>query len=118
MGFSSCMKRSKALLDELALHYLHAHQIALRTERAAVEAEGLPWREYNAFTKKHEKRIDDEGLSKIPADLDLTPYRNEHDFSKAAANDRRNQTRRVRRGVHGSRRPDAGRRRASVAQSG
>ena len=72
----------KALLDELALHYLHAHQIALRTELAAVEAEGLPWREYNAFTKKHGKRIDDESLSKIPSDLDLTPYRNEHDFQK------------------------------------
>jgi hypothetical protein len=46
----------KALLDELGLHYLHAHQIALRIERAAVEAEGFAWRDYNAFTKKHERR--------------------------------------------------------------
>jgi len=27
----------RALLDELGLHYLHAHQIALRSERAAVK---------------------------------------------------------------------------------
>ena len=72
----------KALLDELGLHYLHAHQIALRTERAAVEAEGHAWREYNAFTKAHERQIDDENLKKVPDDLDLTPYRNEKDFQK------------------------------------
>ena len=69
----------KALLDELGLHYLHAHQIALRSEQAAVEAEGLPWRDYNAFTKAQEKPIDDEKLKRVPDDLDLTPYRNEQD---------------------------------------
>jgi hypothetical protein len=72
----------KALLDELGLHYLHAHQIALRAEKAAVEAEGLTWRDYNAFTKAHEREIDDETLKKVPDDLDLTPYRNERDFEK------------------------------------
>ena len=36
----------KALLDELRLHYLHAHQIALRVERAAVEAAGVSWSTY------------------------------------------------------------------------
>ena len=72
----------KALLDEMGLHYLHAHQIALRTERAAVEAEGFAWRDYNAFTKAHERQIDDEQLEKVPDDLDLTPYRNERDFQK------------------------------------
>jgi hypothetical protein len=72
----------KALLDELALNYLHAHQIALRAERAAVEAERIGWREYNSFTKAHEKEIGDERLTKVPDDLDLTPYRNEHDFEK------------------------------------
>jgi len=72
----------KALLDELALNYLHAHQIALRTERAAVEAEGIDWKSYNAFTKANGKAIGDERLSKVPSDLDLLPYRNEHDFQK------------------------------------
>jgi hypothetical protein len=72
----------KALLDELALNYLHAHQIALRTERAAVEADGISWKSYNAFTKEHEKEISDERLTTVPSDLDLIPYRDEHDFNK------------------------------------
>jgi hypothetical protein len=72
----------KALLDELGLHYLHAHQIALRAEKAAVEAEGLTWRDYNAFTKAHEREIDDETLKKVPDELDLTTSRNERDFQK------------------------------------
>src|SRR3954453_15616383 len=36
----------KALLDQLRLHYLHAHQIALRTEQAAVRAAGIRWQTY------------------------------------------------------------------------
>jgi hypothetical protein len=70
----------KALLDELALNYVHAHQIALRAERAAVEAQGIAWKEYDAFTKSHGKKIGDERLTKVPDDLDVTPYRDEHDF--------------------------------------
>jgi hypothetical protein len=31
------------LLDELRLHYLHAHQIAVRTERDARKAARVPW---------------------------------------------------------------------------
>ena len=72
----------KALLDELGLHYLHAHQIALRIERASVEAAGYSWAEYNRFTKANEKKIQDERLTNVPDDLDLTPYRNERDFQK------------------------------------
>ncbi|MEA3066684.1 MAG: hypothetical protein QOK41_91, partial [Sphingomonadales bacterium] len=30
--------------------------------------------------QKYVKRIGDEGLKKVPADLDLKPYRDEHDF--------------------------------------
>jgi hypothetical protein len=70
----------KALLDELHLHYLHAHQIALRTEQAAVRAAGIAWRDYNRFTKANEKKIGDERLVRVPRDLDLTPYRDEHDL--------------------------------------
>ena len=70
----------KALLDELGLHYLHAHQIALRSERAAVEAAGVPWKAYNDYTHEHTKQIGDERLKNVPNDLDLTPYRNEKDF--------------------------------------
>src|SRR5260370_22889722 len=70
----------KALIDQLDLHYLHAHQIAARAEEAAVRAAGVLWRDYDRFMQKHVKRIGDERLTKVPADLDLKPYRDEHDF--------------------------------------
>ena len=69
----------KALIDQLNLHYLHAHQIATRAEQAAVRAAGIRWRDYDRFMQKYVKRIGDERLSKVPADLDLKPYRDEHD---------------------------------------
>lgn len=70
----------KALLDQLRFHYLHAHQIALRTEQAAVRAAGIRWRIYDRFTKTNMKLIEHERLKKVPASLDLTPYRDEEDF--------------------------------------
>jgi hypothetical protein len=70
----------KTLIDQLDLHYLHAHQIATRAEEAAVRAAGVLWRDYDRFMQKYVKRIGDEGLKKVPADLDLKPYRDEHDF--------------------------------------
>src|SRR5438105_4688598 len=70
----------KALLDELRLHYLHAHQIAIRAERDAVKAAGVSWWAYQGFIKRHEKAIEEEALVKVPAALDLTPYRDEKDF--------------------------------------
>ena len=70
----------KTLIDQLNLHYLHAHQIATRAEEAAVRAAGFRWRDYDRFMQKYVKRIGDERLKKVPADLDLKPYRDEHDF--------------------------------------
>jgi hypothetical protein len=70
----------KALLDELRLHYLHAHQIAVRAERDAVGAAGVPWWVHQRLMKQHEKQIEEEKLTKVPATLDLTPYRDEKDF--------------------------------------
>jgi hypothetical protein len=69
----------KTLIDQLGLHYLHAHQIAARAEEAAVRAAGILWRDYDRFMQKHVKTIGDERLTKVPADLDLKPYRDEHD---------------------------------------
>jgi hypothetical protein len=69
----------KTLIDQLGLHYLHAHQIALRTEQAAVRAAGVEWRAYDKFMQQNVKRAGDERLTKVPADLDLKPYRDEHD---------------------------------------
>jgi hypothetical protein len=71
----------KALLDELRLHYLHAHQIAMRAERDAVKAAGVSWWAYQGFMKKHERQIEEEALIKMPPTLDLTPYRDEKDFT-------------------------------------
>jgi hypothetical protein len=70
----------KTLIDQLGLHYLHAHQIATRAEEAAVRAAGLLWRDYDRFMQKYVKKVGDERLTKVPADLDLKPYRDEHDF--------------------------------------
>jgi hypothetical protein len=70
----------KTLIDQLNLHYLHAHQIATRAEQAAVRAAGVNWRDYDRFMQKNVKKIGDERLSKVPADLDEKPYRDEHDY--------------------------------------
>jgi hypothetical protein len=56
----------KALLDELRLHYRHAHQIATRVERDAVKAAGVSWWAYQSFMKKHEKQFEEEKLVRIP----------------------------------------------------
>ena len=70
----------KTLIDQLGLHYLHAHQIATRAEEAAVRADGILWRDYDRFMQKYVKHIGDERLVRVPEDLDLKPYRDEHDF--------------------------------------
>jgi hypothetical protein len=70
----------KTLIDQLDLHYLHAHQIATRAEEAAVLADKIPWRAYDHFMQKYVKSIGDEHLKKVPSDLDLKPYRDYHDY--------------------------------------
>ena len=69
----------KAMIDQLNLHYLHAHQIATRVEQSAVVACGINWSDYDDFMQTNVKLIGDERLTKIPTDLDLKPYRDEHD---------------------------------------
>lgn len=69
----------KTLIDQLDLHYLHAHQIATRAEEAAVRAAGISWRDYDRFMQKYVKQMGDERLTDVPDDLDLKPYRDEHD---------------------------------------
>lgn len=69
----------KTLIDQLGLHYMHAHQIALRAEQAAVRAAGVKWRDYDRFMQQFIKEFGDERLTKVPADLDTKPYRDEHD---------------------------------------
>jgi hypothetical protein len=69
----------KTLIDQLGLHYLHAHQIATRAEQAAIRAAGISWRDYDRYMQKYVKKIGDERLTHVPDDLDLKPYRDEHD---------------------------------------
>ena len=54
-------------------------QIASRADQAVVRAAGIGWRDYDRFMQKHVKTIGDERLTKVPKDLDLKPYRDEHD---------------------------------------
>src|SRR5262249_19365211 len=70
----------KTPIDQLNLHYLHSHQIAARAEQAGVRAAGVRWRDYDRFMQANVKKIGDERLEKVPADLDLKPYRDEHDY--------------------------------------
>ena len=68
----------KTLLDALGLRYQHAHQIALRAEQAAVRAAEISWREYDRFMARYIKEADDV-IDRLPPDLDIKPYRDEHD---------------------------------------
>lgn len=70
----------KSLLDELGLTYQHAHQIALRAEQEAVEDAGISWRHYDRFMQQFIKEAADDALESIPPDLDIKPYRDEHDL--------------------------------------
>ena len=90
----------KALLSRLGLVYQLAHQIALRAEEAAVRAAGIPWRSYDRFMQRHIKDAGDENLQRIPLDLDIKPYRDEHDTEvlKAMLKTRKRELARSRRG--------------------
>src|SRR5258707_298143 len=69
----------KTLIDQLNLHYRHAPQTPPRGEGAAVRAAGVKWRNYARFMQNHVNSPGDERLTRVPADLDLKPYRDEHD---------------------------------------
>jgi hypothetical protein len=69
----------KALIDCWRLHYQHAHQIALRAEEAAVRAAGIEWRDYDRFMQQWIKKADSAKITKVPPNLDLTPYLDEND---------------------------------------
>lgn len=70
----------KTLMESFGEIYQLAHQIALRVERSAVEANGISWKEYNDFMLKNVKEIGDLKTYKdLPKDLDLGPYEAEHD---------------------------------------
>lgn len=65
----------KTLIDQLGLHY--CMHIRLRPARRKLPSV-LP--ASSGAMQKHVKTIGDERLTKVPADLDLKPYRDEHDY--------------------------------------
>lgn len=70
------------MVEEHGIIYELAHQIALRGERAAVEAAGMPWAVYNAFCMQQIKLIGGrKEYPDCPPDLDLTPYFDEKDWA-------------------------------------
>ncbi len=65
-----------------SLPYQLAHQIALRAERAYVEAANIRWSEYNAWFADQIKKIGSRpSYDRCPPDLDLEPYLDEEDWS-------------------------------------
>ena len=70
-----------AMLDKLDIRYDHAHQIALLAERSAVEAAGVEWEPYHEFMLKHIRRVAEKRVTRVPRNLNLTPYLDEEDLS-------------------------------------
>ena len=73
-------RTEKALIDIFGLRYEPAHRIALHMERKAVDASNIPWKHYEDHYTKYIKGFEKEKLVSPPPDLDLTPYKDEHDL--------------------------------------
>lgn len=69
----------KALIDQLQLRYQDAHQIALRIEKAAIEANGISWRAYDNYMQHLISSTANKFITSVPIDLDLKPYYDEGD---------------------------------------
>jgi len=73
-------RTEKVLIDLFNLDYQHAHHIAMEQEKEAVAKSGLEWSAYEKHYNKFIKGCAHEKLQKVPADLDMTPYKDEKDF--------------------------------------
>ncbi len=67
-------RTEKAHIDR-GLRYRSAHRFALRAERAQVRAAGVSWAAYRRFMRAYIRRAARKRLTRVPRDLDLTPYR-------------------------------------------
>ncbi len=70
-----------AMLAMLDIRYDHAHQIALLVERSAVQEAGVEWAPYHEFMLKHIRRMAGKRLTRVPRNLNLSPYLDEEDLS-------------------------------------
>jgi hypothetical protein len=73
-------KTEKCLLDTFRIDYQQAHHIALHVEHMAIINDGINWKKYSEHCDKYIKTVSHEKIQKIPADLDLEPYKDEKDF--------------------------------------
>ena len=69
----------KALIDFFDLDYEKAHKFATNFEREAVRAAGINWEKYTDHLDPYIKQVEHEQIKSVPKDLDLTPYKDEHD---------------------------------------
>lgn len=71
----------KTLLDQKGYNYQHAHKLATAYERRGVLQLLGPgwWESYQKSFNPYIKADSHEKLKKIPSDLDLEPYQDEHD---------------------------------------
>ena len=79
-SFSDPARRGRKDADRSARTALSARPSDRDPRRGGGGARrGIKWRDYDRFMQKYVKRIGDERLTKVPNDLDLKPYRDEHD---------------------------------------
>ena len=78
-------RAEKAALSTLRLKYQDAHRIATYLEHKAVEAAGISWKAYSDFLYPYIRKTDKLTVRRVPKDLDLQPYRDEHDVKHIAA---------------------------------
>ena len=69
----------KALEDLFRLRYQAANHVITHLERDVVTSSGLSWKVYDKFLNPQIKGIMHEKLKKVPKDLDLKPYKDEHE---------------------------------------
>ena len=70
----------KAIIDIFNIDYQKAHHIATYIEKQAVENNGINWNQYSKYLESYIKKVSKEHLKKVPKNLDVTPYKDEHDI--------------------------------------
>lgn len=78
-------RAEKAALMTLKLKYQDAHKIATYLEHKAVEAAGISWKTYSDFLYPYIRKTDRLTTRRVPKDLDLQAYRDEHDVKHISA---------------------------------
>lgn len=73
-------KCEKSLINVFGLKYQQAHHIATHYERMIAKEDGVDTNKLEHFVINQFKGLYHEKLTKVPKDLDMTPYKDEKDF--------------------------------------